>query len=70
MENQIDDGDELTATILHDYKMEDLFAGLDPHHGALDLNSPLKFSKNLSIPKAHTLKLDRFRKRRMRGTTC
>lgn len=61
-----DDGDELVATILHDYKMEDLFSGLDPHHGALDLNQPLTFSGNLAIPKAHAVKLERFLNRHKR----
>lgn len=60
------DGDELVVTILHDEYMEDLFSGLDPHHGAMDLNQPLTFSGNLAIPKAHTVKLERFLKRHKR----
>ena len=60
---RIDDGDELTVTILHDQYMADLFSGLDPHHGAMDLNSPLKISSNLAIPKAHAVRLERFLKR-------
>lgn len=57
------DGDELTVTILHDEKMAKLFSGLDPHHGAMDLNSPLKLSGNLAIPKAHAVRMERFLKR-------
>lgn len=57
------DGDELTVTILHDEKMAKLFSGLDPHHGAMDLNSPLKISDNLAIPKAHAVRMERFLKR-------
>ena len=60
------DGDEMCLTVLHDHKMEDLFSRLDPHHGALDLNQPLSFSSNLAIPKAHTVKLERFLKRHKR----
>ena len=54
------------VTILHDEYMEDLFSGLDPHHGAMDFNQPLTFSGNLAIPKAHTVKLERFLKRHKR----
>lgn len=60
------DGDELVATILHDEKMANLFEGLAPHHGALDLNKPLEFSGHLGIPKAHTVKLSRFLNRHKR----
>ena len=37
-----------------------LFEGLKPHYGALDLNTPLTFSSNLGVPKAHAVKLERF----------
>lgn len=57
------DGDELTVSILHDEYMANLFSGLDPHHGAMDLNSPLKISGNLAIPKAHAVRMERFLKR-------
>ncbi len=57
------DGDELTATVLHDQRMAKLFSGLDPHHGAMDLNAPLKISGNLAIPKAHAVRMERFLKR-------
>ena len=43
--------------------MAKLFSGLDPHHGAMDLNSPLKLSGNLAIPKAHAVRMERFLKR-------
>lgn len=54
------DGDELTLTILHDKKMANLFEGLKPHYGAMDLNTPLTLSNNLGIPKSHAVKLERF----------
>lgn len=57
------DGDELCWSVLHDRRMERLFEGLKPHYGALDLNTPLTFSSNLGIPKAHAVKLERFLKR-------
>ncbi len=58
--NKIVDGDELCWSVLHDRRMEQLFEGLRPHYGALDLNTPLTFSGNLGVPKAHAVKLERF----------
>lgn len=60
------DGDEMTCTILHDKKMAALFEPLSVHYGAMDLNSPLEFSGNAAIPKAHAMKLERFLNRHKR----
>ena len=56
----------MTCTILHDKKMAALFEPLSVHYGAMDLNSPLEFSGNAAIPKAHAMKLERFLNRHKR----